>query len=54
MKYKRKSPNRRIWRKMGNLQMTCVGEWSRMLHNWWKKDVVAKNRFKKEKMEIEK
>lgn len=29
-----------------------IGEWSRMLHKWWKKDALAKKQFKKEKVSI--
>lgn len=47
MNYKRKTSHKRIGRKEGNNQMHSVGEWSRMLHSWWNKDVVAKFTFKK-------
>ena len=41
------NPNRhRLWRK--NVAPTkLIQEWSRMLHLWWKRDVIAKARFKK-------
>jgi hypothetical protein len=51
MKHKRKHQHS-TWRK--NVQpMKSVGEWSRMLHLWWMKDVVAKHKFKHEKMSQE-
>ena len=49
MKYKKKTNHKRIGRKMGNNQMHSIAEWSRMLHTWWKKDVIAKFEFKKDK-----
>jgi hypothetical protein len=44
MKGKRKT----IWRKQCK-DTTSLKEWSRMLHLWWKKDVVSKIEFKREK-----
>lgn len=29
-----------------------IGEWSRMLHKWWKIDALQKKEFKKEKVSI--
>lgn len=50
MKHKRKHPHR-IWRKNVDA-IHSVGEWSRMLHLWWMKDVVAKLQFKKKNDDI--
>jgi len=52
MKHKRKNSQHRIWRKNVDA-IHSVGEWSRMLHSWWMKDVVEKLRFKKGKNEEE-
>lgn len=41
MKYKKKNGGHRLWRKMGK-QTKSLGEWSRMLHLWWKRDVYSK------------
>jgi len=48
MNYKRKSNKRRIGRKMFT-PTKSLKEWSRMLHGWWKKDLLAKKAFKKKK-----
>lgn len=40
----------RIWRKGYNGTFS-LKEWSRMLHLWWKKDLVHKLEFKKGKHE---
>ena len=45
MNHKRKSNKRRVWRKMGN--RPNLTEWSRMLHLWWKRNVIGKLEFKK-------
>jgi hypothetical protein len=47
MKYKRKSPYRRVGRKRGNNELHSVGEWSRMLHSWWNKEITQKYDFKR-------
>ena len=47
MNFKRKSNKRRIGRKMCSPQRS-IREWSRMLHLWWKRDILAKIGFKKE------
>jgi len=46
MKFKKKVHKHRIWRKECPPQ-NSVGEWSRMLHLWWKRDVMSKIDFKK-------
>ena len=51
MNHKRKTNKRTLPRKMFS-PMKSVGEWSRMLHKWWMKDVVAKNKFKHDNKEI--
>ena len=48
MNYKKGHNKKAVIRKMFNPNKS-VGEWSRMLHLWWKRDVVDKLRFKKEK-----
>lgn len=46
MKYKKKHNRKRVVRKMFS-PTRSVGEWSRMLHLGWMKDVVDKVKFKK-------
>lgn len=48
MNHKRKSSKRRISRKMFS-PARSVKEWSRMLHKWWKRDVLDKEEFKRNK-----
>ena len=48
MNFKKKTHRKRIWRKMFS-PMNSVGEWSRMLHLSWMRDVVDKMNFKKNK-----
>ena len=51
MNFKKKTHKHRVWRKEVS-PMNSVGEWSRMLHKWWMKDVLAKEQFKKEKSDL--
>lgn len=46
MHYKKKHHKKALWRKEVHPRKSLI-EWSRMLHAWWKKDVVAKTEFKK-------
>lgn len=46
---RRNSSNHRIWRKVPHEGKWLLGEWSRMLHHWWKKDLQSKLQFKKNK-----
>jgi len=41
-----KGKHRKIWRKMCK-DIVSLKEWSRMLHKWWKLNVVEKIEFKK-------
>jgi len=41
-----KGKRKRLWRKMCK-DTTSLGEWSRMLHKWWKLDVLKKEEFSK-------
>lgn len=50
MNHKRKTNRRRIWRKMVS-ETNSIGEWSRMLHLSWMRDVYLKSRFKKKKID---
>jgi hypothetical protein len=49
---RRNSPNRTLWRKSVQPQKS-VGEWSRMLHLSWMRDIVDKINFKKNKDKLE-
>lgn len=46
--HKRKTNRRRVWRKQLSSILT-VGGWSRMIHKWWVKDVLAKREHKRKK-----
>lgn len=45
-----KGKRKKIWRKMCK-DTVSLKEWSRMLHRWWKLNVVRKIEFKKNKGE---
>lgn len=50
MRYKRKTYKKRLGRKRDK-SLGLIGEWSRMLHRWWKVDLYNKHMFKKGKEE---
>ena len=47
MNHKRRHNRKTVIRKQFN-PINSVGEWSRMIHKWWIRDVVAKKNFRKE------
>lgn len=46
MNFKKKHSKKTLWRKEVS-PARSINEWSRMLHAWWKKDLLAKIEFKK-------
>jgi hypothetical protein len=42
MNFKKKTNKHRLWRKMIGNSKKVLGEWSRMLHKWWKIDLTEK------------
>ncbi len=50
MNFKKKHSRHTVARKSFS-PTKSVGEWSRMLHRWWMKDVLQREDFKKGEME---
>lgn len=47
MNFKRKTHKRKNQRKEMRSPTNSLAEWSRMLHKWWKIDVIEKRDFRK-------